>query len=239
MSKYEIKFEKCSEVWAVINKMKDIIKEYGQVRVADVKELCGQESTYTDNKYGWKDLTNYFATYDVASKKYILHLNQPERLAKGCTCDICIEDTIAAYCKADCLATQNIILTMDKMDLESELEKVKKELEEAQLLNNVLKKEIDNLKWEKTWYEAHYEKAQNDIKDLKEQNENVIRSYGRLSNDLFRRNKQFKEAIYQLKRAEFYMNSGQDIHSIYPQWFVDYHRTVNDIKEFLEKNKED
>ena len=98
MSKYEIKFEKCSEAWHLVEKMKDIIKEYGQVRVADQKELCGHNHTYTDNNYGWKELRNHFITYDAASKKYTLHLSQPEPLEKGCTYDRCTENRYGYRC---------------------------------------------------------------------------------------------------------------------------------------------
>lgn len=270
---FKFEFEKCHEPYDALIKMKDIIKEYGQVRVADLKELCGQKSTYTDNIYGWKELRTYHVVYNAASKKYSLHLPYPEQLNKGCTYDICAEDTVAAYCKADCLSTQNIILTKDKMDLESELEKVKKELEEAkskvalwytyaigrnnlcclleeqqkeqnkeleeaQVLTTVLKKEIDNLKWEKTWYEAHYTEAKKNINELQEKLDNTTRSYSCVANNLYKKKKQLKDFRNRLEIAQCFLLSTQS-------GYIDaYDAKVTrmmgrDIKEFLEENKED
>lgn len=165
MSKYEIKFEKCSEAWGVINKMKDIINEYGQVSVADQKELCGQKSTYTDNNYGWKELKNKFIVYDAASRNYVLHLNQPEPLDKGCTYDRCTENRYGYTCPhcqslnlreisgyheegapygtigyecTDCHTTFTVDV-FDEAALKQENERLKQELEET-------KRELENTK---------------------------------------------------------------------------------------------
>jgi hypothetical protein len=40
----------------VLDNMLDIIEEYGTVSVADMYDLVGMSSNYTDNKYGWTDL---------------------------------------------------------------------------------------------------------------------------------------------------------------------------------------
>ena len=40
----------------VLGSMKDILREYGQVSVADFYDLVGMPSEYTDNKMGWKEL---------------------------------------------------------------------------------------------------------------------------------------------------------------------------------------
>lgn len=271
MSKYEIKFEKCSEAWGVLDKMKDILKEYGQVSVADQKELCGHNHTYTDNNYGWKELRNHFITYDAASKKYTLHLNQPEPLGKGCTDERVTENRYGYACPncqslnirevsgyheegaaygtigyecTDCHTTFTVdvfdeaALKQENERLKQELEETKKELEEAQVLTAVLKKEIEYLKWEKTWYEANYTEAKKNINELQEKLDNTTRSYSCVANNLYKKKNQFKEAMRLLKNAEFYMNSGQDIHSMYPQWVKGYYSTVNNIKEFINK-KED
>ena len=40
----------------VLDNLGDILREYGQVSVADFYELVGIPSNYTDNKRGWKEL---------------------------------------------------------------------------------------------------------------------------------------------------------------------------------------
>lgn len=40
----------------LIDKLNEVIAAYGSVSVADLCELCEYDSSYTDNKYGWKSL---------------------------------------------------------------------------------------------------------------------------------------------------------------------------------------
>lgn len=40
----------------VLDNLGDILREYGQVSVADFYDLVGMPSKYTDNKRGWKEL---------------------------------------------------------------------------------------------------------------------------------------------------------------------------------------
>lgn len=40
----------------VLDKLGDILRNYGEVSVADFYDLVGMPSEYTDNKRGWKDL---------------------------------------------------------------------------------------------------------------------------------------------------------------------------------------
>lgn len=261
MSKYEIKFEKCSEAWGVINKMKDIIKEYGQVSVADQKELCGQKSTYTDNNYGWKELKNKFIVYDAASRNYVLHLNQPEPLDKACTDDRCTENRYGYTCPhcqslnlreisgyheegapygtigyecTDCHTTFTVDV-FDEAALKQENERLKQELEET-------KKELEELK-EKNQKKSLINYSKVDCLTI--QNAFLVRDKIDLQNELDKTKKELEEtkkeledAKHLLKLAEFYMNSGQDIQSMYPQWVKGYYSTVNNIKEFINK-KED
>lgn len=42
----------------VLDTMKDLLKAYEIVTVADFLQLCGISSTYSDNKIGWVDLIN-------------------------------------------------------------------------------------------------------------------------------------------------------------------------------------
>lgn len=43
---------------AVIEQMDGIIETYGMVRVADLYDLVGMTSNYTDNNYGWTNIRN-------------------------------------------------------------------------------------------------------------------------------------------------------------------------------------
>lgn len=52
----EIVLETRGEAEDVIDHLIDIIEQYDAASVADLYELVGIESTYTDNKYGWDNL---------------------------------------------------------------------------------------------------------------------------------------------------------------------------------------
>lgn len=151
------------------------------------------------------------------------------------------KESFAGYAKVDCLAIQNAFLTKDKIDLKCELEKTKKQLEESQELIKVLKKEIDNLKWEKTWYDAHYTEAKKYIKELQEKLDNATRSYNSVVNNLYKKKKQFKEAMDHLKRAEFYMRNMLDTVSLYPNFYKGVAYAHERMQKFIleEENKED
>ena len=45
-----------SEAEEVLNRMDDLIDNYGMVSVADLYDLVGITGNYTDNKYGWTNL---------------------------------------------------------------------------------------------------------------------------------------------------------------------------------------
>ena len=49
---------------AVLDELEDILREYGQVSVADFYELVGIQPEYTDNKRGWKELRYTFSLPD-------------------------------------------------------------------------------------------------------------------------------------------------------------------------------
>lgn len=46
------------EAEEVLNRMDDLIDNYGMVSVADLYDLVGVQGNYTDNKYGWTNLRN-------------------------------------------------------------------------------------------------------------------------------------------------------------------------------------
>lgn len=51
-------FETRRDAEEILNYMEDLIDEYGFVTVADLYDLVGVSGNYTDNKYGWTDISN-------------------------------------------------------------------------------------------------------------------------------------------------------------------------------------
>lgn len=56
----------------VLGHMFDILDEYEMVSIADLYDLVGIQSSYTDNKYGWTDLTG--ARVERTREGYYIHL---------------------------------------------------------------------------------------------------------------------------------------------------------------------
>lgn len=54
----EIIFEEKINAQVVAEKLFEIVEEYNMASVANLNELVGQTSQYTDNKYGWTDLSS-------------------------------------------------------------------------------------------------------------------------------------------------------------------------------------
>ena len=52
----EIVLESRGEAEEVLSRLVDLVDEYGQVSVADLYDLVGTTSNFTDNKYGWLNL---------------------------------------------------------------------------------------------------------------------------------------------------------------------------------------
>lgn len=52
----ELIFRSRNEAEDVLSHITTAMENYGFVTLADVKELIGAQSCYTDNKYGWTDL---------------------------------------------------------------------------------------------------------------------------------------------------------------------------------------
>lgn len=44
----------------ILEQMWEAIREYGQVSIGDLYDLAGMTCNFTDNKYGWKDLTSAY-----------------------------------------------------------------------------------------------------------------------------------------------------------------------------------
>jgi hypothetical protein len=61
------------EAEEVLTHMDELIDMYGMVTVADLCDLVGESSAYTDNKYGWTNIRNAKATRERGGG-YILEL---------------------------------------------------------------------------------------------------------------------------------------------------------------------
>lgn len=65
-------FDTESEAMETLENMVKIIEEYKVVTLSDFKSLMGDNSLYTDTKYGWKELSE--ATISKISAGYVLDL---------------------------------------------------------------------------------------------------------------------------------------------------------------------
>lgn len=54
----ELVLESRGDAELVLDQMLEIIDQYGKVTVSDYYDLMGVSTTFTDNKYGWRDLRN-------------------------------------------------------------------------------------------------------------------------------------------------------------------------------------
>lgn len=54
----EIVLDNRGEAESVLDRMDEIVSTYGMVSVADFYDLIGVTSKYTDNKYGWTNISN-------------------------------------------------------------------------------------------------------------------------------------------------------------------------------------
>lgn len=66
------------EAQVVVDKLYETVEEYGCATVANLNELIGQTSVYTDHKYGWTDLTTM--TVKRIREGFLLQLPDPEDL---------------------------------------------------------------------------------------------------------------------------------------------------------------
>lgn len=66
------------EAEEVLDKMFELISKYNSASVADLYELVGEESSHTDNQYGWEDMTG--ARVSRTRGGYLLELPKPEPL---------------------------------------------------------------------------------------------------------------------------------------------------------------
>ena len=66
----DVLFESRPEAEEVLSHLGDLIMDYGFASVADFYDICGLESEYTDNKYGWTSLRD--AHTDRVRNGYII-----------------------------------------------------------------------------------------------------------------------------------------------------------------------
>lgn len=74
----EIILETRGEAESVLDSLMDIIDNYGEASVADLFELVGIPSEYTDNRYGWENLS--MARVDRIRGGYLLNLPKAHAL---------------------------------------------------------------------------------------------------------------------------------------------------------------
>lgn len=75
----EIELETRGEAEEVLSHLVDLTIDYGMASVADLYELVGVESSFTDNKYGWTDLAGAYVGR-VRTGGYILNLPRTQPL---------------------------------------------------------------------------------------------------------------------------------------------------------------
>lgn len=67
-----------AEAEGIISQMFEIISKYEQVSVADLNEMLGEASSFTDEKWGWTDIRGAGVTRITGG--YLLDLTRPEPL---------------------------------------------------------------------------------------------------------------------------------------------------------------
>ena len=81
---YDLRFatqKDCENAW---NDICEIIQLYGQITVADVKEIAGvKSSSYEDTKRGWVGNLG-MSLKPEKDETWTIHLPEPKRLPRGC-----------------------------------------------------------------------------------------------------------------------------------------------------------
>lgn len=71
----DILFSSRGDADEVLNQMAGALGEYGQVSIADLCDLAGITSNYTDNKYGWYDIRGAYVR--AVAGGYVIDLPRP------------------------------------------------------------------------------------------------------------------------------------------------------------------
>lgn len=70
----EICLDSRSEAEEVLSHLVDLVIDYGEATVADLYDLVGITGNFTDNKYGWKDLSSASVSVSRVRDGYIINL---------------------------------------------------------------------------------------------------------------------------------------------------------------------
>ena len=74
----EIELESRDEAYLVVDRLGDLIEEYGLATVADLYDLCGITTEYTDENWGWTS-ARYMSV--IRSRRgYMLQLPKPDHI---------------------------------------------------------------------------------------------------------------------------------------------------------------
>ena len=74
----EIELESRDEAYLVIDRLGDLIEEYGLATVADLYDLCGITTEYTDENWGWT--SSRYMSVIRSRRGYMLQLPKPDHI---------------------------------------------------------------------------------------------------------------------------------------------------------------
>jgi hypothetical protein len=74
----EIVFETRGEAEEVLSRLVDLTRDYNQATVADLYQLVGITENFTDNNYGWTNLSS--SSVSRVRDGYVINLPQPQAL---------------------------------------------------------------------------------------------------------------------------------------------------------------
>ena len=71
----DVVFDRYDDAAEVLLRMRELVSRFDAVSVADLFDMTGHAGNYTDNKYGWTDLSD--ARVERVSDGYIIRLPRP------------------------------------------------------------------------------------------------------------------------------------------------------------------
>ena len=71
----DVVFDRYDDAAEVLRRMRELVSRFDAVSVADLFDMTGHAGNYTDNKYGWTDLSD--ARIERVSDGYIIRLPRP------------------------------------------------------------------------------------------------------------------------------------------------------------------
>lgn len=77
----EIVFNTLEDGEEILTSMKNILESYGSVRVIDVYDLCGLNSTFADSKIGWINVDDFEVLQRENGDGYYLKGPLPDKLS--------------------------------------------------------------------------------------------------------------------------------------------------------------